>query len=81
MEISKSSNFQAKIEVDCPKCKQPLGKDCRTPSGRKSKQIHWQRDKAYIDSIGKDEFMKRHSIPSSPPDLTNISSITIMFDR
>lgn len=79
-EISKFSNTQAQREVDCPKCKQSIGKDCRMPSGRKSREIHWQRGKAYIDSIGKDEFMRRHSIPSSsPPDLSNISNITIMF--
>jgi len=79
MEISKSSNFQAQVEVDCPKCKQPATKNCRMPSGKKAREIHWQRGKAYIDSIGKDEFIRRHSIPLSPPDLSNTSNIIMMF--
>lgn len=65
-QISKSSTTQARKEVDCPKCGQKKGKPCRMPKGRKPTSNHWQRGKAYLDLIGREEFDKRHSVQPSP---------------
>jgi len=46
--------------VDCPRCKEEAGKDCRMPSKRKSFTPHSERIKAYQNSISKEEFRKRH---------------------
>jgi len=78
-EVSKSCDYQAMVEVACPKCKQEKGKDCRTPKGRKAR-THGERVVAYSDSIGNEEFWRRHSIQTSPPP-TSFDYIVGFFDK
>ncbi len=61
-EISKFSFTQALREMDCPKCQQKAGDDCRQPKGRKQWPPHWERRKAYFDKVGPEEFDRRHTM-------------------
>ena len=61
MEISRWSFTQTVREVDCPYCKASKGEACVFPSGRKTMRPHGKRSTAYINSIGREEFKKRHS--------------------
>jgi hypothetical protein len=55
------ANTQATREVACPKCGAGSGTDCVTPSGRAAREPHWQRTKAYLDVIGREEWDRRHT--------------------
>ncbi len=58
--ISRWASTQTIREVDCSRCGQPAGKDCRQPKGRIAPYPHPEREKAYIDKIGKEEWERRH---------------------
>ena len=62
MQVSKWAFTQATAEVSCDKCKAAPGEPCKTPKGRKALEPHTHRSLAYMNSIGKEEFTKRHSI-------------------
>ncbi len=69
--ITKFSWTQTVRDVDCPKCKQKKGDQCRQPKGRKAWPPHVERITAYsryCDSISPDEFMRRHGVDPNPPN-------------
>jgi len=53
---------QAVREMECPKCKEPPGKDCRQPNKRRCMNVHTERVTSYRLKIGLVEFRRRHSI-------------------
>lgn len=77
-EITKFSFTQALREMDCPKCQQKAGEDCRQPKGRKQWPPHAERSKAYFDKIGPEEFDRRHTVKNDPVDFSKISGIVVL---
>lgn len=54
----------AKNQVECPLCNAKPGEKCRFPSGReKLDGPHGVRIKAYRETMTREEFDRRHSIP------------------
>lgn len=52
----------AREHVDCPKCGEKAGKQCRSPKGKIAVQPHSERITAYRQKIGDDEYHKRHTL-------------------
>ena len=59
--ISGWANTQAVAEVSCPRCGALVSESCKTPKGRKA-DVHGERGKAYLEKIGRAEWMHRHSV-------------------
>jgi len=66
-EISRWANTQAQREAGCPRCFANPNSPCVQPSGRKAPMIHSERVKLYAETIGRDEFDRRHGCRISKP--------------
>ncbi len=60
--ISAWANTAAKQTTSCCKCGANIGERCRTPKGRTKFEIHMERGRDYLKSIGRDEWNRRHSL-------------------
>lgn len=65
MNVSRFIHTAATQSMKCPKCGAAKNESCVTPSKRKKFKPHGERTTAYIKSISREEFNKRHTISAS----------------
>lgn len=59
------ASSDARLTVGCPHCGAEKGFYCETPGGQRAMNNHVRRNRVYELTIGKAEFIKRHSKFSS----------------